>query len=517
MQLSTKTLTSMNAKSFFVAFIIALGVISFAVTGIGFNMGSSLDANVAARVGSQTVSMRNFSEVYSQLNSQSGEGLDDARRAANAQQAMNQLIQEKLFIEEAARIGWRANDLQVANWIREKIPTFQNETTKKFDKVLYQKFIKSGQMSELDLYERGRESLAQEHFYNLLQLNHYTPSELIKERMQRDAIEFDMEMVELKPSEEAVNLAASAEAAKFAADAANEKTLKDAYEASKDEFQQKAAQKVSSVLISYKGAQRAEGAALSRSEDDAKKLADETHAKLVGGADFAATTNAINDDGKAKSANGDLGFVDDKVIDPDSYKAVEALSNTAALSPVVKTPFGFRIFKWTGTRPAVNKSFDDVKMQLAQREVGQNARLKLTQEIKTAVSTAIAENNTQKLNEALAQYKLSWKKVSKPISANNRYIEEIGFTDAVLAKAFQLKNPGDMTKEPVDVSNRSMIFKLLARRDGPAVDDKKIAETRRMDDMRAVQSLAGTVQRKLMEVYESNKQIKRNSALMAAK
>jgi len=102
---------------------------------------------------------------------------------------------------------------------------------------------------------------------------------------------------------------------------------------------------VSHILIGYKGAQKA-SASITRTEEEAKKLADETLVKLQGGAKFEDLVKQYSDD----PSNKDKGGVLDRPVQNDSYYAKEfedAANKTAVgqLSPVFKSPFGYHILK----------------------------------------------------------------------------------------------------------------------------------------------------------------------------
>lgn len=515
MRLSSKTFSRMNTKSFFVAFVISVGVISFIVTGVNFNS-SPMDATTAARVGSQTVSVRRLSEVVQQLNTQSGSDLDDSRRRANMDSALSQLIQEKVLVEEAVRMGFSPNDLEVAEWIR-RIPDFQDPTTKKFDKALYQKFVKSGQLSELELFNRGRDALAQEKIYTALQLAPYLPSEIVADTAKRDAMEFEVEFVELKIDENRLKSETEAEAKKVAEDPTNEAKLRSAYEASKAEFSQKAGVRVNSILVAHKDAERAEGEALQRTEAEAKKLAEDLLARAKKGENFETLASTQNDDTRAKAMKGDLGWVDSGTLDADSSKAAFALTQQQPYSEVVKTPFGFRIFQLKEQRPAVEKSFEDVKLELARRDVSPPVRARLENELEKEVTEKLAEAERAKLPEVLAKHNLAWKKVSKPITANSRYVEELGMMDTAIGAIFGLKNPGDVTTSPVDVGGRKMLFKLVSKKEGPAPTESQLSQVRRIQQNRAVQSFVSESSRILVDVYNRNKEIHRNESLLSSR
>ncbi len=511
MAFSTKMFSSVSAKSTIMGIMIAAGVLAFALTGVGRWGRGSLDSHIAAKVGDQIVSVRQLSEAVGQLDKQSGN--DAERRAANIQNAMNQLIQERILIEEANRMGWGASDVEVAEWIK-KIPAFQGKETKQFDKAAYQRFLKSGQMSELDLFRQGRDSVSSRKLVNALSLPDFTPHALANETSLRDGTEFTLESAELVPNEDAIKIASSAEARKFATDPANEKKLKDSFEQSKTEFVRKAQVRVKSILIGFKEANRAQGEALKRTEAEASKLAQVLHARILKGEDFAKVASHTNDDSTAKSAQGDIGFIDDSLIDADTAKGAFLLNASAPLSGVIKTPFGFRILKFTESRTAVNKKFEEVKEELALRIVGVGTRQKFILDLEKEMSDALISKKMTKVSEIMTKNNLKWKALSKPLSVNTRFIEELGLSDPLLKHVFTLHKAGDFVPQVLDFSGRKAVFKLVARKEGLKPDAKKADENLKMENFKLAQSFVTQTQRKLFDVYTRDKQITRNMSLL---
>lgn len=108
----------------------------------------------------------------------------------------------------------------------------------------------------------------------------------------------------------------------------------------------------------------------------AKKLAEDTLARIRAGEDFAALARALSKDPVSAERGGDLDwFGRGRMVPPFD----NAVFNTAPgeLSPIVETDFGFHIIKVTGERAAGQIPFEDLrsdientlKLQRAQQEV----------------------------------------------------------------------------------------------------------------------------------------------------
>lgn len=510
MRLSSKSLLSPSLKNVLLGGGIALGVAALFVTGVAPS-GSGVDGNTAAEVGSQVITLRELQRVVDNLNQQTGN--EEGRREANIQSGLNQLIQERVILEEAVRMGWTASDKEVGQWVRRR-PEFQNEETKKFEHAKYKKFMKSGFMSELDFQKQGRDSVTLEKMASLMFLPEVTPTSLLTERSIRDSTEFNLEFALVEPAASIFEEKLASEAKAFADDPANDARLKEAWESSKGEFVRPAQVQALSILVSHKDAQRAEGEAKNRSKDDALKLIKEIQQKIAAGESFANIAASTNDDANAKLAKGDIGWIDTTNIDPATAAAAFQLSKSNKDSDVIDTPFGYRLLRWQDARERIEKTFDDVKLELAKRAVSESVKSKLATEIETQLNKALEEKNTTEVESLIASNKLEWKVVKKPVTARTRFIEDLGSSDPLMTNLFSLKKKGDFVNSVVNFSGRKSIVRLAERKDGTAPDDEKLKTLRNFDQRIAGQTYYSTMQRKLFDIYTKNKEIKRNSQLL---
>ncbi|MEE3060643.1 MAG: peptidylprolyl isomerase, partial [Verrucomicrobiota bacterium] len=103
--------------------------------------------------------------------------------------------------------------------------------------------------------------------------------------------------------------------------------------------------KASHILISYKGADRAD-AQVTRSKEEAKEEAERIRRQIVeDGEDFALLA-AKHSDGPSKTKGGDLGKFKFEVMAKPFSEAAFALE-VGAVSEVVETGFGFHVIKRT--------------------------------------------------------------------------------------------------------------------------------------------------------------------------
>jgi parvulin-like peptidyl-prolyl isomerase len=101
----------------------------------------------------------------------------------------------------------------------------------------------------------------------------------------------------------------------------------------------------SHVLIQYKGSMRA-APTITRSKEEAKKLAGEVLAKAKKGQDITALAKQYSDEPGAKDRGGTLGkFTRSKMVKPFADAAFAL--KPGDVSDVVETDFGFHVIKRT--------------------------------------------------------------------------------------------------------------------------------------------------------------------------
>lgn len=98
-----------------------------------------------------------------------------------------------------------------------------------------------------------------------------------------------------------------------------------------------------------------------RSSDEARKLATDTRAKILAGADMGALAREISDDPSSGNNNGSLGWFAQKEMDPAFGAAAFALKKTGDLSEPVQSQFGWHVIRLDGRRPAATPTFEQAK------------------------------------------------------------------------------------------------------------------------------------------------------------
>jgi len=105
-----------------------------------------------------------------------------------------------------------------------------------------------------------------------------------------------------------------------------------------------------------------------RSREEALKLAQETRAKILAGADFSDTAAKLSDDPTAQQNRGRIDYFDKPQMDPAFADAAFSMKNPGDVSEPVLSSFGYHIIRLDGRRPAGVKSFDEVKDTIIAQE-----------------------------------------------------------------------------------------------------------------------------------------------------
>lgn len=507
MRLNSSLFSSVSTRSFVFGAVIVFACVAFIFTGFGSLRVANLfgpNANTAAQVGAQTITMAQFSN---QLSSQGLSRYPESERKGIEQQILNQMIAKQIMVEQAQALGWFAKDVEIAVLIK-TVPFFQDPATKKFSMEKFKNYIASQQMSDVDFYNDLRQELELQKIQNLLFMPTAQAPSVVNAQYKINNTEFYLQYAAVEPGESYVQSKVTEKTAAFLADPKNKDQLQSVYQAQKSRYDTPAQFKVQSILVSYKTAQRAQGAALSRTKDQALVQVQKIKDQIKSEKDFQKQATKDNDDLVAKQNQGSLGFVDASLIDPESFKAIALLTKKAPLSGVVDTPFGFRLFFYQDSKPEVHKTFDQVKADIAKQIVQGQIKQDTSTSLKNEVSKALLAHNVSKLNELVNAYQISWKYLPKSYKVTDPYLADLGQTTDLATKIFELKKPGDMLFQLVDFgSGKQALVKLVSRKDPAAPSAQEQDELAKSMARSESQAYAESTQKQLLESYQKQGKI----------
>jgi len=95
--------------------------------------------------------------------------------------------------------------------------------------------------------------------------------------------------------------------------------------------------------------------------EEGRRLAEAARARVLAGADFNAVARELSEDPSAASNGGKLGFFSRAEMDPAFADAAFALRKPGDISEPVLSSFGWHVIKLEDRKPAVQRSFDEVR------------------------------------------------------------------------------------------------------------------------------------------------------------
>src|SRR5690606_26384477 len=137
----------------------------------------------------------------------------------------------------------------------------------------------------------------------------------------------------------------------------DEATIRDYYEQRRNEFRTEEERAASHILIT---------AGAGETDEEARARAEALVERIRAGEDFAALAAEHSDDPGTASSGGDLGWITRGMLDSAFTDALYELAEVGDVSDPVKTDFGWHIIRFNAVRPGEERSFEEVRDQLAE-------------------------------------------------------------------------------------------------------------------------------------------------------
>jgi len=375
-----------NLKSFhWVLWVVIAAFILLAFAGMG-GLGPE-DPDVAATVGDQSVSFNEVRREYQLLEQQYRQMFGDqftpemAERFGLESQALERLINRKVLIEEAKRLGLRVSDDELRQEVLDQ--GFTDPDGGFVGGERYAQILRSVGYTPESFEEMLRETVLQRKVGQILAQSLYL-SDAAVERAYRDRVEraairyvqlpasrFAAE-AQATPEELAAYLAghpdefrlpAQRRVAYLLVDEARlrgEITVPDAelrseYEARRDELARPEQLRARHVLVRTG----------QKSVEEARAELAEARRRIEGGEDFGAVARETSEDPGSAARGGDLGWFGRGQMVPAFEEAAFGAAEGELVGPV-ESDFGVHLLEVTGRRPAGQAAFEEVRDQIEQ-------------------------------------------------------------------------------------------------------------------------------------------------------
>lgn len=436
---------------------------------------SNAPQSAAATVGNQKVTQAEFRDTYRDLEARYrqlyGEQFSPelAKQIRLPLQALDQLVNQKILLREAERLGLRVSDEELRDAIL-SFPVFKDDKGRFVGDATYRRILQQNSRT-VDSFERGvRESLLLDKLNGALLANAFVSDKDV-ERSYRDQVErAKIRYVQLPrnrflqgqvlPAEEVkayfeknkeqYRLPEQREVAYLVIDGPkllNELKLDDAalrkyYDDHAQEFTNAEDEvKARHVLVMVND---------QRTDAQAQQRIAEAKAKIEKGTPFAQVVQEYSDDAASKAQGGDLGFFGKNRMVKEFEQAAFGAPVGQLVGPV-KSTFGYHLIEVTGKRSAGLKPFEEVSPQIRSRMAAEQL-----QNLAQSRAREIADRLKKDKPKGPESLEAVGKEVSGALYAlsgkfgKSDPIPGLGFSPQVSQAAFALKK-GE-TSEPVESS-----------------------------------------------------------------
>ena len=178
----------------FFAFLMVLGMV---VAGV-YNRPGAVVANpfksreVLAKVGSEEVTVADYTLLKKKIESQFGGGISLAQLGMTSDRILDQAINSRVSLQEARRLGFGASDAEVRDEIARQ---FSDPATGQFDVKLYKDYVVRNYGS-VGLFEQSvRDALAAQKLQAFVSAGAQVSDAEVREQYGRDNTEFDLAYV----------------------------------------------------------------------------------------------------------------------------------------------------------------------------------------------------------------------------------------------------------------------------------------------------------------------------------
>jgi peptidyl-prolyl cis-trans isomerase D len=477
-------LAFMRRQKWWLKYLLGLVVVSFIILYIPALIGTDArgtPAEVLAEVGKMPITVGEYRRLYNtQLRrlEQLYQGRVDpamVEQLGLKEQTLSALVQEKLMLLEARRLGLSVSDEELARRLTTSPDLQQNGSFIGAAELRRQLELRGMTLEEFE--EDKRTELLGEKLEALLTDGIVvSPAEVEHEfRRRNEQIKAEYVLVDSKrfEGETAVSddeIKARFEAKKEAYRIPEKRivsflrldagtflgrvSVKDAevesyYREHPDDFKEAEQACARHILVKVKSESSAEG----HPEEEAKKLAQGLEAQLAKGADFAELAKKSSEDKGSATGGGDLGCFPRGRMVPEFDGAAFSLP-IGQTSDLVKSSFGFHIIQVTSRREESTRPLGEVKESIRGMLSNRQARSLVEAKVE---EIAQALKSGRSLEEAAQKQQLAVQK-SRPF-ARGEQVQGLE-SPLLVSRAFELKR-GEIEKSPFNVP-RGFVFIALA-------------------------------------------------------
>jgi peptidyl-prolyl cis-trans isomerase D len=402
----------------FLVVVVGLIALVFVFSGVfGDRFGGGTGATDVANVGGERITTEQLQNaVNREVENYRSLGMElPPEMIANVRRStLNGLVQAKLMLVEARRLGIQASDKEVADEIHQ-IPLFQDPATKTFNVDLYRKALAERGLKPAQVEEDIRQSMTQQRMQKFLADRiRVTPAEVEREfKLANDTRNIAFVRFSREDALKKMQIDAK-EIDSFLADKSKEAQINGYYAQNNMKYNQP--EKVCARHILKRAAQ---GAAAEEKTAPKDFLA----LKPTAG-NFAELAKKHSEDPGSKAQGGDLECFPRGAMDKAFEDAAFSLP-VGKVSEPVKSQFGWHYILVTKKEPAVNKPIESVRREIAEA-ILKSERVEDIRKTNMASAEAVAKNWAS----------ASGKQETGPFNSIESAIPKIGRAEEILKAAF---------------------------------------------------------------------------------
>ena len=461
-----------------VLWLVIIAFILVAFVGLGDLGPGGASADVAATVGDQTVTYREFESAYRRTEDfyrqAYGErfNADFARQLGLHQQVLDTLVADRILLIEADRLGIEVTNAQLQAAILE-LPVFQNEDGSFIGAVDYARILRQNGYTQAGFEAGLRQDLLLDRVRNMVAENLYVPeSDVEREYRQRterakirffkapyqkiaDEPQFDetqlvayyednRESFETPERRIAEYLVVDVERIRESLEIAPEE-IRAYYDDHSDEFDQPEQIRARHILLQIND---------KRSAEEARSLLETAKQRIESGASFADVAAELSEDPGSKDRGGDLGFFGRGAM-------VEAFETAAFATPAgqmtgpIQTDFGLHLIEVLERQEGGLRPFEDVEENIRQRLALERSNV-FAEEKAAEISGRLGSSDLEFATVAESETAVTFQ--ATPAFAAGENVPSIGRSTPFAAAAFELE--ADEISAPVRIPKGWAILRV---------------------------------------------------------
>ncbi len=310
--------------------IVLVGVIFVVAGGRGARQGCA--GGMAARVNGETVSLVDYDRAFANTLQRAGGGLTDDKRAQLRGAVLDQLVLQRLILQEASAMGLAVSDEELARDLKAE-KAFQKDGV--FDPALYDQIVGRMGLSRAEFEQQQRQQLLIQKVQDIATQGVLVSDAEVRTAWTSENTRLEVTYVRLPPANFLDGIEVS-DADRDAWIAANGPAIESRYKADYERsYNLPRRFHLHSILL------RTDMPGIDK--EAVKAHAEAVAAEAAAGADFAALARRWSEDLSVKDA-GDLGVLPADAIDPVLAAAAEA-TGVGKVSGVVESGRGYQILR----------------------------------------------------------------------------------------------------------------------------------------------------------------------------